>query len=316
MDKHKKTHPHPMPHGAKKLTPGHYAAIPRSDNQLAMMARALVPGLKGFLIRCQVRELEPVKGNYEFAWVAEVLAWCAANSVQLVVMIVDKTFDHRERPLPIYMQALEIPNRNGGYTANRWHATYVSRMRALIRAFGVRFDKHANFEGVSLQESSLGLSDTVLDQHGYTPELYRDALIDIITHANQAMPNTRMHWHMNYIPQKQIYVQNVAQAMVSGGHLLGGPDLLPDAYLLKRACYPFYGQFKDKLTTFIDAQYDSYRHVHRTASRTKYWTPAELHAWAKANLFTDYQFWTYVPKPSPSDSYCYTDAVPVIARDA
>jgi len=230
-------------------------------------------------------------------------------------MIVDKTFTN-ENPMPLYMHKWALPNRQGGYTLARWMPDPSWRLRQLIRAIGVRFDQHARFEGIALQETSLSMNDHALDLNGYTPELYREALIKHVNVANQCMPSTRMFWYMNYIPEKQIYVANVANAIAPGGHLMGGPDWLPDAWALQRAVYPFYPQFKDKMPLFISAQYDSYKHVHRTASRTKYWTPAELYASAKAQIFSDYFLWTYLPKPQVADAYCYLDAVPVIARDA
>jgi hypothetical protein len=300
----------------KKLNPGQYAALPRSTDYLRVMDSARVPGLRGFLIRCTMRQLEPTQGNYDFTSILAPLAYCEKHGLQLVVMLVDKTFAGNERPLPVYLSRLELPNRANGYTAARWRAEYVWRVKALLRAIGLRFDKHPNFESVSLQESSLSLNDKELNSLGYTPELYRDALIAVITSADTAMPNTRIHWHMNYLPEKQSYVGQVCEAMVPGGHLLGGPDWKPDAYILQRSCYPFYVQFKDKLTTFIDNQYESYKHPHRKPSPTKYWTPAELYDSAKAQIFNDFYFWTFLPKPHLADSYCYFDAVPVIARDA
>ena len=300
----------------KKSTPGQYAALPRTSDYGPTMVRAHVPGLKGFLIRATMRELEPTQGTYNFVSLHVPLQYCERNGLQLVLMIVDKTFRGGERPLPVYLQRHEIPNRQGGFTAARWRPDFIWRMKALLKAIGLRYDKHPNFEGVSLQETSLSLSDKSLDTAGYTPELYRDGLINVINSANTSMPNTRVFWHMNFLPRKQSYIAHVAAAIAPGQHLMGGPDWRPDAYILKRSCYPFYVQFKDRMTTFIDNQYDSYEHLHREASKTKYWTPDELYDSAKAQIFVDYYFWTYLPKPKVADAYCYTDAIPVIARDA
>jgi len=300
----------------KKYHPGQYAALPRLSDYARVMDSARVPGLRGFLVRATWRALEPTQGNYDFSSILAPLRYCERYGLQLVVMLVDKTFAGAERPLPVYLARLELPNRSGGYTAARWRPEYVSRFKALLRAFGALLDTHPNFEGVSTQETALSLSDRTLDSLGYTPELYRDALIAGINSANNSMPHTRVFWHMNFLAEKQSYIGQIANAIAPGGHLMGGPDWLPEGTVLQRAVYPFYVTMKDRMRTFIDNQYNSYKHLHHKPSQTKYWTPAEMYDSARAQIFVDYYFWTYLVRPHLVDSYCYLDAVPVINRDA
>jgi hypothetical protein len=185
----------------------------------------------------------------------------------------------------------------------------------LIQALG-RFDSNPWLEGIATQETALSLPATVLDANGYTPEKYRDAYISILNTASTSLPTSRIFWFMNFFPRNQSYIGSIATAMIGKGVVMGGPDVLPDEPTLLSMTYPFYDQFQGKLPLFGQIEDICYRHLHDTAGySTKYWTPAESFRFARDDLHVNYMLWVRIPVSSPSDSYNWYDALPVIAAN-
>ena len=282
------------------------------------MLNSVKPGVVGFLKRYTWRELEPSLGQYDFSEIESDLALVASQGMQLVIMIEDKTFVD-EKPLPAYLSTDQHTraNRAGGYTAVRWSPYIVTRMKALIKALGQRFDAHPNFEGIfPTEESAPSANDTTLDATGYTPEKYRDALIDVLTDATRSLPTSRVFWYMNFLPRNQDYIANTASAVAALGVVMGGPDVLPDDHSLTRLTYPFYDQFNGQLPMFGHISGACYHHLHKdTSYPTKYWNMGELFRYARDKTHANYMFWVRIPRPSPSDAYDWTDALPVIANN-
>ncbi len=300
--------------GTRKYHPGHYLALMRGNDDPAVMAASLKPGVKGFLKRYTWRSLEPALGNYDFSELQADLNWAAANGTRLIAMIEDKTFV-LERPTPAYLDAYTIRNRAGGYTVLRWNSYVVARQKALVTALG-RFDANPAFEGIATQETALGFDNALLDAKGYTPEKYRDAYIAVLSAAANAMPTSRVFWFMNFFPRNQDYIGSIASATAAKGVIMGGPDVLPDDGPLVTRTYPFFDQFQYKMPLFGQVEPVCYAALHETwGYATKYWTMAELFRYARDDLHVDYMFWVRLPKPSPSDAYDWLDALPVIANN-
>ncbi|MEX0707140.1 MAG: putative Ig domain-containing protein [Woeseia sp.] len=292
--------------------PGHYISMNRYDDQAAMID-AIRPGVTGLQKRYTWAELEPSFDRYDFSALRSDLDLLAGQGMRLVVFVEDKSFDG-SYPTPVYLQADHtLANHNGGYTALRWHPYVLQRFHRLIAALGAAFDTHPAFEGVALQESSLSLGDYLLDTYGYTPELYRDALIDTITVARKSLPTSQVFWYMNYLPRRQDYIAEIANRAAELGVSMGGPDVLPDSDPLQRLVYPYYPEFAGRMVLFNSMQFDSYRHLQADPdSATKYWSMLELFKFARDQLYVDYLFWNRVVSAKPADSHDWRDALDVI----
>ncbi|CAN5288427.1 hypothetical protein BH24PSE2_BH24PSE2_18100 [soil metagenome] len=299
----------------RKYHPGHYVSMTRFDDQAAMI-EAIKPGVVGMQKRYYWKTFEPTLGVYDFSELKSDLDLLAGQGMQLVVFIEDKTFNG-ELPTPKYLQAQHtLKNRNRGYTAIRWDAYVLTRFKALIKELGQRFDGHPAFEGIAIQETSLSLDGTLLTAHGYTPEKYRDAIIDTLLTARASMPKSQVFWYMNFLVRRQGYIVEIANAVAPQGVAMGGPDILPDSYSLKTHSYPLYDDFKGKMILFNSMQYDSYAHEHAGGGAlTKYWTMGELFRFARDELHVNYVFWNRKGWRSPKDSYAWSDAIPVIGSN-
>lgn len=299
---------------ARKYHKGHYIALMSYSDTTKTMAASMKPGVKGFMKRYQWKDLEPTKGSYNFSEIQADLTWCAANGMQLILMIEDKTFGSGAiNPAPDYIAQYAAKNLGGGYTMIRWDPVVVSRFNALTAALGAKFDSNKAFEGIATQESAPSLSGTTLKAYGYTPEKYRDSYINTLSAAAAAMPTSRVFWFMNFIPGNQTYIASIATAVAPKGVLMGGPDVAPDNYALQTKTYPYYDQFYGKMPLFGQIEGMCYEHLHATSGySTKYWTMTELYKYAKTDLHVNYMFWVRLPTPAPADSYDYYDALPVI----
>jgi hypothetical protein len=299
----------------RKLNKGHYIALMGCCDSAKVMAASMKPGVKGFMKRYRWKDLEPTQGNYNFSEIQADLTWSAANGMQLVVMIEDKSFrsGSPENPAPLYLANYTAANMGGGYTMIRWNPTVVTRFKALVTALGTKFDSHRAFEGIATQETAPSLSSTALSANGYTPEKYRDAYIAMLTTAAAAMPTSRVFWFMNFMPGKNEYLASIAAAVAGKGVVMGGPDVLPDNKALQTRTYPLYDQFYGKMPLFGQVEGVCYRALHETSGySTKYWTMSELFRFAKAEMHVNYMFWVRLPTPDPADSNDYYDALPVI----
>jgi len=182
----------------KKHNPGHYLALYGYEKQSAMYDAAW-PGVRGINKRYTWHSLEPALGVYDFSQIESDLAVAASQGLQLVVMVEDKSFRNDPPPTPEYLWGEQYTRltRNNGYTAVRYEPYVIERFTALLSALGERFDSHPNLEGVALQESAIGFVQSILDETGYTPEKYRDALIEVVLSAADSFPTSQVFWYMN-----------------------------------------------------------------------------------------------------------------------
>lgn len=293
----------------QKYNPGHYISMNAWDDQDDMLT-ALKPGVIGLQKRYQWRVLEPSLNSYDFSEVQADLDLLASQGRQLVVFIEDKTFKD-EYATPVYLHInYTLANRAGGYTAVRWDPYVIERFNALIAKLGMEFDGHPAFEGIAIQESAHGIPDSFANANGYSPEIYRDALVEVLLSAANSLPTSQVFWYMNFLPGKMSYINEIANTVASMGVAMGGPDVLPDNYALKKHTYPFYDQLQGQLTLFNSMQYNSYKHQHADAlSPSKYWTMDELFLFARDQLHVNYLFWNRKVWADYADSYSWLDAL-------
>ena len=301
----------------RKYNPGHYVDLLRYQ-VFSDPDRYLIPSLRqgvaGVQVRYLWRDLENEPGVYDFSKLEAQLELVAKQQKQLILVVADKTFFKKKQPVPVYLEGHTSPNRKGGYSLHRWNPYVVERWVKLMQALGERFDSHPHFEGVATEESAPGMDDKYLKKSEYTPDKYRDALIEMLKRTAEAMPSSRVFWYMNFLPGQQKYIGEIAEAVAPYGVAMGGPDILPDNSSIKRLTYPFYTQFQGKMPLFCVVMPNSYRHKHAGPSSTKYWTMEELFEFARDELHLNYMLWTYIADPKPADAYDIDDAFPVMER--
>jgi hypothetical protein len=309
---------------AVKRHTGHYVAVNESE-EVQSIRHLDEPALRGVSKRYYWADLEPKKDAYDLAAIKRDLAFLKAHNKQLVVFITDKTFRSGKNPLPSYLAEYALPNARG-VTAMRWDPVVIERFVALNRALARAFDDDPNFEGVALQESALMIGPELRTEHGYTPEKYRDALIQILTESSQAFRRSQVFWYMNHLEGNDQYLGDIAKAVVGSRVVMGGPDILPYRRRLQ-ATYQLYEKFHGRLPLFCSAQDDSYRHdkndsrnMGNVAVTWNLPPPAEgyvpmeqIFLFARDKLHVNYVFWSYTYHAG-AGAHSYDDALAVMRK--
>lgn len=305
--------------GMEKFHPGHYATLENNFTLSDLQNLLKTFGLKGVQLRYTWKSLEIAKGVYDFSKIEADLKSAENAKKFLIVFVEDKSFRGGVKYTPEYLwEGYTLPsgrsaNGERGFVSKRYDDYVVERFAALMNAMAKRFDDEPWFEGVSIQESAIGLSDENSLKYGYTPEKYRDALIKILTNTKKSFQSSQVFWYMNFLAGNQTYLSEVGKAIIPHKIVMGGPDILPDSKVLTGRVYPLYEEFKDELTLFSSVQYDSYQHLHAGEGfETEFWTPEEVFLWGKENLHIDYCFWNIPKSPSKKGAYSWNDAKPVI----
>ncbi len=303
-----------------KFNPGHYVAIgPLSE--VSEIKYLDEPAVKGVNKRYFWRTLEPEEGVYDFTSIESDLEYLEGHDKQLVVFIMDKSFSEKSA-MPGYLSEYEMYSDWGGYSPVRWHPKVIDRFAALGEALGAKFDAHPNFEGIAVQESSLGITDKGYKTFGYTAEKYRDALIAILTGLKAALPKSRIFWYSNFLPDNNNYLHQIADAIEEPGVFMGGPDILPYRRYLSEVSYPMYEKYRDRLTLFCSAQGDSYKHHKNDVSVDQeepiheegFLEMEDIFLFARDSLHVRYIFWDHEYEGIEQGARTYDDAITVIRK--
>jgi hypothetical protein len=306
--------------GVVKYTPGHYVAVGRGTTEEISRVEYLdEPAVKGVSKRYFWRTLEPEKGEYDFSQIESDLEYLEGRGKQLIAFIMDASFTAMSA-LPPYLSDYDVSSDSGGHSPVRWNPYYGERLIALGNALGEQFDSRASFEGLAVQESSLGITDDNRVTYGYTPEKYRDALIRILCGLQEALPRSHVFWYSNFLPDNNGYLYQIADAIEGKGIYMGGPDILPYRRQLSGVSYPMYDRYKDRLTLFCSAQGDSYRHYRNDTSVDEvepvdeggYLTMEEIFLFARDSLHVRYLLWDYEYEGIAQGYRTFDDAIAVI----
>lgn len=303
----------------KKFNPGHYVAL--NSGEIIEIKYLNDPAIIGVNKRYKWKHLEPKKGVYNFSKIVSDLEYLKTIDKQLIVFIIDKSFS-RYGALPNYLSEYEIMTPEKEHGVLRWEPELVERFIALGEAIGKQFDNNPNFEGVAVQESALGLSDDILDDNGYTPEQYRDALTSILVGLQNEMPHSNVFWYSNFMYKNNGHLRQVADAIAKEFIFMDGPDILPYRRWISSQSYPMYEEYKNKITLFCSAQDDSYMHHENDIRQgenanipdTGFMSMEDIFLFARDSLHVKYLFWNYFYEETYPGVRNFDDAYEVIKK--
>jgi len=190
-----------------------------------------------------------------------------------------------------------------GWVARRWDPVVQVRFHKLLAALGREFD--GKIEGINLPETAVSFGESGrLYPKGFTPALYRDAVVTNMIALKRAFPKSVRMQYANFMPGEWLpekdhgYLLSVYERARELGVGVGGPDLLPYKPGQMKHCYPFLRQSAGQVPngiaagqvpTGIAVQEGNYKHENpKTGSQV---TIAELVGFAKGELKVDYIFW-------------------------
>lgn len=267
---------------------------------------------EGAQVRYLWRQLEAGKDEYDFSLIREDLALLTSHGKKLWIQLQDVTFSDRWVPVPNYLQRDPLYNggadhqykykddddeehaTTSGWAARRWDPAVQERFHKLLFALGKEFD--GRIEGINFAESSVSFGNTGrLYPKGYTPEVYRDALITNLKALKRAFPRSVALQYANFMPNEwrpskdKGYLRAVYNAAREAKVGVGGPDLLPYKPGQMGSSYSLIREVAGKVPVGIAVQDGNYAHVNpKTGKRV---TIAEQIKFATEYLKADYIFW-------------------------
>ncbi|MBO0796102.1 MAG: hypothetical protein J2P36_34865 [Ktedonobacteraceae bacterium] len=198
-----------------------------------------------------------------------------------------------------------------GWVARRWDPAVQERLHKLFFALGKEFD--GKIEGINLPETSVRFGETSrLFPKGFTPDVYRDAIITNMKALKQAFPRSVALQYANFMPGEWLpdddkgYLKSVYAAARESHIGVGGPDLLPYRPGQLHHAYPFIKDASGSIPTAIAVQEGNYADPDPATGKRP--TIEQLFQFASKNLNVDYLFW------SPQEPFYSEEIIPLLTK--
>jgi len=291
--------------GAFAGDPHHYVFFDRERERIAEATFLSTKAFEGAQLKYTWRELERQEGSYDFGPIEHDLAFLGSKGKKLFIQLQDASFETNIMPVPGYLVAepryhggadLQYTIENDderhatpeGWVARRWDPAVRERYHRLLLALGHQFD--GRVEGINLPETAVDFGETgILYPKGFTPEVYRDAIVTNMAVLKRAFPHSVAMQYANFMPGAETNLQRVYEAARELRVGVGGPDLLPYKPWQMRNSYPLIRAFCGAAPTGIAVQDGNYQHRNPKTGRQV--TVPELLDFAGQYLKVDYIFW-------------------------
>jgi hypothetical protein len=287
----------------------HYVFVNRDRQRIADPAFLQTKAFEGAQLKYTWRELERGKDQYDFSDIRHDLAFLNSKGKRLFIQIQDASFDVSIVPIPRYL--LTDPQYHGGadkqynivrddevhatpagWVARRCDPAVRERFQKLLLTLGKEFD--GKVEGINLPETAVDFGQSgMLFPKGFTPEIYRDAVIDTMQVLKRAFPHSVAMQYANFMPGSDqtsaACLRDVYQRAKALNVALGGPDCMPYKPGQMANSYPLLREFAGTVPTGIAVQDGNYEHINpKTGQRV---TIPGIANFAADYLKVDYVFW-------------------------
>jgi hypothetical protein len=289
----------------------HYVFFNRDRQRISDAAFLGTKAFEGAQLKYTWRELERGQGSYDFSSIRHDLMFLKSKGKKLFIQLQDVSFDPSVINVPRYL--LEDPRYHGGadkqydipgddeqhavpegWVARRWDAAVQERWHNLLFALGRELD--GQIEGINLAETAISFGESGrLFPKGFTPALYRDAVLTNMHTLKRAFPKSVTLQYANFMPGEWLpqtdrsYLRSVYQKAREWNVGVGGPDLLPYQPGQLSHCYPLIRESAGSVPTAIAVQEGNYQHKNPKTGKAV--TLVELVGFATDQLKVDYIFW-------------------------
>jgi hypothetical protein len=289
----------------------HYVFFNRERERISDPLFIETKALEGAQLKYTWRELEPEQGAYDFSAVEHDLRLLNEKGKRLFIQLQDSSFDPAIILVPRYL--LKDPRYHGGadkqyniegddeqhavpggWVARRWDPAVQERFHELLIALGNKFD--GRIEGINLPETAVDFGESGrLFPGGFTPEVYRAAVITNMTVLKRAFPKSVTLQYANFMPGEWLpdndrsYLRSVYRRAGELNVGVGGPDLLPYKPAQMSHCYPLIRGCAGRVPIGIAVQWGNYES--RNPKTGKQVTIAELIEFGGDYLKANYIFW-------------------------
>ncbi|AIY42553.1 hypothetical protein LT85_3395 [Collimonas arenae] len=292
-----------------------------SDDLSKIQPQLSRPDIGGIQIVYNWKDLEPAKGQYDFAQIEKDLAFVNNLQKKLFIQIQDRFFLPDAKNVPSYLMQDSVynggitrqddnPGENkpvgSGWVAQQWNPAVQARYQALLQALAKKFD--GKVYGVNLPETAIDI-DMKRDKTGFSCDKYFDAEMKNIAVARQAFKKSHVVQYVNFWPcewnNDRNYMGRIFEYAAKHDIGLGGPDIVPNKKAQMKNAYPFFHRYKDKISLIAMAVQEPTLTYINTETK-KPFTREEFEAFGRNYLGARIIFWSlsapWLKQPVDSDS--------------
>lgn len=289
------------------------AAVPQnylytaSDDLKQIQTLITRPDIVGVQIVYNWKILEKGQDEYDFSRIEQDLAYLNGLNKKLVIQIQDRFFEPDAKNVPAYL--LQQPIYQGGvvaqydnpgegkpigqgWVAQQWNPAVQQRYQKLIAALAKKFD--GQVFAVNLPETAIDL-DIKHDKTGFSCDKYFQAEIDNMRFAREAFKKSHVVQYVNFWPcewnNDHQYMSRLFATAAKNNIGLGGPDIVPNKKGQMKNAYPFFHQYKGKLSLVAMAVQEPTLTYTNPATQ-KPFTRAEFTDYAEHYLGANIIFWS------------------------
>ena len=202
--------------------------------------------IMGAQLKYTWRELEPQKDEYNLELIQKDLDFLTSKGKKLFIQLQDVSFDTIYKCVPRYIMQDKRYNggadiqyetgdndkiiRQGGWVARRWDTAVAERFFKLLFVLGKNFD--GKIEGINLPETSVGFGESgKFFPQGYTPEIYKNAVMQYMAAARKAFSKSVVIQYANFMPgewlpwEDKSYLKDIYAFAKEKKIGMGGPDI-------------------------------------------------------------------------------------------
>jgi len=265
------------------------------------------PDIGGVQIVYSWKSLEPAKDRYDFSSIETDLRFLEELNKKLFIQLQDRFFQIEHRGVPMYLQTESVyggglvaqadnPGENQpvghGWATQQWNPAVRERYQRLLAALAQKFDGRVH--GINLPESAIDI-DIKNDKTGFTCEKYFAAELENLAFARKVFARSHVVQYVNFWPCEWNNNQKFMSRAFEFAHAnkigLGGPDIVPYKKAQMNNAYPFFNQYKGRLSLVAMAvQQPTLTYLDPTTSKP--FTRDAFVAFAENYLGVDIIFWT------------------------
>lgn len=252
------------------------------------------------------KELEPEPGIYDFSRIENDLKTLKTINKLLFIQVQDKSFEPEIIPVPEYLlknkiykggiaKQYDFPGEGvpiaSGWVAKQWVPKLRQRFQKLLGQLGRKYD--GRIAGINLTETSIDLNkDSLPDE--FSCNLYFDSIIDNITYLKTKFSQSKVVQYVNFFPcewdNDKNYMGRIFDFAIKYNFGLGGPDTVPFRKGHMANSYPYFYQFKNKLSLVaIAVQEPDYTYINPETGLP--YTVEELYNFSSNYLGASIIFW-------------------------
>ncbi|ANI31503.1 hypothetical protein PL78_16965 [Yersinia entomophaga] len=278
-----------------------------SDDLTTISSLIQRPDIGGVQIVYNWKALETDKDQYDFSQIERDLAYLNSLNKKLFIQIQDRFFEPQAKNVPAYL--MKDPRYNGGivpqydnpgenkpagsgWVTQQWNPAVQQRYQKLLAALATKFD--GRVFGVNLPETAID-PDIKRDKSGFSCDKYFAAEMENMAFARKVFSKSHVVQYVNFWPcewnNDHQYMSRLFEFAAKNKVGLGGPDIVPNKKAQMKNAYPFFNQYKGKLS-LVGMAVQEPTLTYTNAKTGKPFTKAEFTDYAENYLGANVIFWS------------------------